>query len=191
MRVPGINAWHKAETSPWVVNMTYDLWNVVSYEGSFYALISLENIDWNINPHESDNWGLIGSYDPAINEYELSETEYVECNGEVFYPVINPNADELKEQYNIVRHDPRNPNLKKHILRLAIYELHKLISPNNVSQARITDYETSIIWLRDASRLKINPHIPRRIGEDKKPVSDFAIATFARDYDPNNNPWQI
>lgn len=43
-----------------------------------------------------------------------------------------------------------------------------------------------------ASRLKINPHIPRKLDEDdNKPVTEYAIATFARDYDPNKNPWQI
>lgn len=191
VRVPGVYAWEKVEVSPWIVNLTYMPWDVVSYEGSFYALLSQENTDWNTNPHDNDNWGLIGSYDPSIDTYELAETEYVEYNGEVFHPVINPNADELKENFNIIKHDPRNPNLKKHILRLAVYELHKLISPNNVSQARITDYETSIIWLRDASRLKINPQIPRKLGPDKKPLSDIAVATFMRDYDPYKNPWQI
>lgn len=191
VRAPGVNGWEKVEAAPWIVNMTYMPWEVVSYNGLFYTLISQENTDWNTNPHDNDNWGLIGSYDPSINTYELSSTEYVEYNGEVFYPVINPNADELKENFNIILHDPRNGNLKKHILRIAVYELHKLISPNNVSQARITDYETSIIWLRDASRLKINPQIPRKLGPDKKPVSDIVVSTFMRSYDPNQNPWQI
>lgn len=191
VRVPGLNGWERIMTTPWIVNLEYNLWDVVSFEGAFYTLLSLDDIDWNTNPYESDNWGLIGSYDPSINEYELSSTEYVEYNGEIFVPVLNPNSDELKEQYNIVEDDPRNGNLKKHILRLAVYELHKLISPNNVSQARITDYETSIMWLRDASRLKINPQIPRKLGEDKKPVTDFAVATYMRDYDPYKNPWQI
>ena len=27
--------------------------------------------------------------------------------------------------------------------------------------------------------------------DDNKPVAEYAIATFARDYDPNKNPWQI
>ena len=105
---------------------------------------------------------------------------------------MNVNADAVEEGVNIKLDDPRNANVKKHLLRLAIYELHKLISPNNISSARITDYETSITWLRDASRLKINPKIPRRIDDDdNKPVAEYAIATFARDYDPNKNPWQI
>ena len=74
---------------------------------------------------------------------------------------------------------------------MSLYELHKLVSPNNVSSVRITDYETSITWLRDAARMRINPGIPRKMGEDDKPIADFAIATFQRDYDPNKNPWQL
>ena len=191
VRVPGSIGWERVSTTPWIVNCEYDVWDVVSFEGQFYTLLNVDEIDWNSDPHKSDNWGLIGSYDSSLNDYELSSTEYVEYNGEVFVPILNPNSDEIKEQYNVVLDDPRNSNLKKHILRLAIYELYKLISPNNVSAARITDYETSITWLRDASRLKINPQIPRRLGPDKKPVTDFAVATFMRDYDPRHNPWQV
>lgn len=102
-----------------------------------------------------------------------------------------PVADELKEGYNIRAHDPRNANIKKHMVRLALYELHKLISPNNISSARITDYETSITWLRDANRMKINPQIPRKLDDQNKPTAEYAIATFQRDYDPYQNPWQI
>lgn len=103
-----------------------------------------------------------------------------------------PVADELKEGYNIRAHDPRNANIKKHMVRLALYELHKLISPNNISSARITDYETSITWLRDANRMKINPQIPRKLDDQNKPTVEYAIATFQRDYyDPYQNPWQI
>lgn len=208
IRIPGINAWvEKEDVGEWVANYQYMLWDVVAYDGHFYALINLEQegyvpeepgdeenpaptMDLTVNPYESECWGLIGEYDENY-AYELSEHEYVEFGGRVFYPEMNPNADEPTVGHNIQIGDPRNGNIKKHLLRLAVYELHKLISPNNVSSARITDYETSIMWLRDASRLKINPQIPRKIDEEKKPVTDYAIATFARDYDPNKNPWQI
>lgn len=191
VRVPGVSAWAKADVQSWMANVTYQPWDVVSYNDKFYALLTVEDIDLTQNPHESENWGLIGSYDPQLNTYELSSTEYVEYNGEVFYPIANPNSDEPKEDYNITPHDPRNSNLKKHILRLAVYELHKLISPANISSSRITDYETSIMWLRDASRLKINPQIPRKLDDQNKPRADFATATYMRDYDPYKNPWQI
>ncbi len=192
IRIPGIDAWIEVENvSTWEANFEYELWAPVKYNGKFYALISLENIDLTVNPEESDNWGLIGEYTTDY-QYEVSEHEYVVMDDRLFYPTMNPNADSIEVGVNIKLDDPRNPNVKKHLLRLAIYELHKLISPNNISSARITDYETSILWLRDASKLKINPKIPRKLDEDDdKPVAEYAIATFARDYDPNKNPWQI
>ncbi len=192
IRVPGVDAWETVETQNWEANVPYELWDVVEYEGNFYTLIKNdEGIDLTINPYDSEYWGMIGDYD-ATYQYEFSDHEYVVYNNKVYIPSMAVNADELKDGYNIQESDPRNANVKKHMLRLAVYELHKLISPNNVSSARITDYETSITWLRDASRLKINPHIPRKLDEeDNKPVTEYAIATFARDYDPNKNPWQI
>ena len=192
IRVPGINGWGEVETIDWEANVPYELWQVVAYEGSFYALIKTdEDIDLTVNPYDSDYWGMIGDYDGTLNTYEFSSHEYVVYNNKVYVPIMNVNADELKEGYNIQQGDPRNANVKKHLLRLAVYELHKLISPNNVSSARITDYETSIMWLRDAARLKINPHIPRKLDEENKPVAEWAISTFAASYDPNKNPWQI
>lgn len=191
IRVPGVQAWESVETYEWQANLEYNLWEVVLYDGIYYTLLTQENIDWSANPLISDNWGRIGDYDPELNDYEYSEHEYVVFDDMVLHPVMPVNSDALVDGYNIRQHDPRNSNIKKHMLRLALYELHKLISPNNVSSARITDYETSIAWLRDASKLRINPKIPRRIDDERKPVAEYAIATFMRDYDPYQNPWQI
>ena len=186
------NAWEPVENvNEWVGNYDgYHLWSVVSYEDKFYALVTMDDLDLTVNPFNSNNWGLIGDYVQDY-PYEFKETEYVVYNGQVYVPTMKPTADELKEGYNIRLHDPRNSNIKKHLVRLALYELHKLISPNNVSSARITDYEASIMWLRDANRCKINPQIPRKLDFENKPVAEYAIATFMRDYDPNKNPWQI
>lgn len=190
IRIPGISAWELVETATWEPNVEYSEWDVVEWERQYFALLSLEDIDLTINPMESDNWGLIGHYDPEY-EYELKDTEYVECEGHVWIPVLSPTADKLQEGYNFRYHDPRNANIKKHMIKISLYELHKLISPNNVSTARIKDYETTMQWLHDANRCKINPQIPRKLDEEKKPVSEIAMATFQRDYDPRKNPWQI
>lgn len=191
IRIPGANGWEEVETTNWIANVEYALWDVVSYGEKFYALIDTDLIDFTKNPVESDNWGQIGDFDKSYNSYEFSQTEYVVYFGKVYRPVMDVNSDDLVDGFNMRKNDPRNPNVKKHLLRLAVYELTKMISPNNVSSARITDYENSIEWLRDASRLRINPQIPRKVDEKKQPETDYAIATFARDYDPNNNPWQI
>lgn len=75
------------------------------------------------------------------------------------------------------------------MIRLVIYELTKQIAPNNVSVVRMRDYEDSMKWLNDASKLRINPQILRRLGENKKTVTDWQMATFQTDYDPYKNPW--
>lgn len=190
IRIPGISAWKPIETSAWEPNIEYHEWDVVSWDGRFFALLSRNGIDLTVNPMESDNWGLIGQYDPNY-AYEFKDTEYVEYDGRVWIPTMSPVADTLKEGYNFRYHDPRNSNIKKHMIKISLYELHKLISPNNVSQARITDYEATMQWLHDANRCKINPQIPRKLDDEKKPVSEIAMATFQRDYDPRQNPWQI
>ena len=109
--------------------------------------------------------------------------------GRVFYPGTDVNADLPQRGVNLTPHDPRNYNLKKHMVRLALYELTKLIAPNNVSVVRMRDYEDSMKWLADAARLRLNPQIPRKVAEDNKPVTDWQLATFQTDYDPWKNPW--
>lgn len=191
IRVPGVRAWERLTVDPWEPNVAYEQWTVVSFDDNYFTLLSAEkDVDLTIDPMESDDWGMIGEYDEKY-QYELSPHEYVVFKGGVYYPVMNPNADEVLLNANIKNHDPRNPNLKKHLLRLSLYELHKLISPANISSSRITDYETSILWLRDASRLKLNPGIPRKLARDKRPVTDFATATYTRRYDPYENMWHV
>jgi hypothetical protein len=183
-----VSGWLETGYTDWQP-IIYGLWEVVKYEDSFYTLMSLENFDNNTNPFESDNWGAIADYSPEHNEYAISEHEYVVYNHKVFYPEIDVNADIPEIGKNLSLHDPRNYNLKKHIVRLSIYELTKLIAPNNVSVVRMRDYEDSMKWLSDAAKLKLNPQIPRKLSEDKKPVTDWQMATFQTNYDPYKNPW--
>lgn len=175
-------------TSPWQP-VDYKLWAVVEYQEGFYTLMSLDDFDNNIDPLQSGNCGTIADYAPEYNAYELSGNEYVVYEGHVFFPENDVNADIPAVGTNLVLHDPRNYNLKKHMIRLAIYELTKHIAPNNVSVVRMRDYEDSMKSLNDASKLRINPQIPHRLGEDKKPVTDWQMVTFQTDYDPYKNPW--
>lgn len=188
IRIPMVFGWLEVQTASWQPT-DYRLWDVVEYQDGFYTLVSLDDFDNNIDPLQSENWGAIADYDPEYNAYELSGNEYVVYEGRVFSPETDVNADIPVVGTNLVLHDPRNYNLKKHMVRLAIYELTKQIAPNNVSVVRMHDYEDSMKWLNDASKLRINPQIPRRLGEDKKPVTDWQMATFQTDYDPYKNPW--
>lgn len=188
IRIPMVEGWLEAEVAPWQP-VDYAPWDVVLFDGAFYTLLTEEDFDNNLTPLESDCWGAIADYDSAYNEYEFSEHEYVVYVGRVFYPGTDVNADLPERGVNLVPHDPRNYNLKKHMVRLALYELTKLIAPNNVSVVRMRDYEDSMKWLSDAARLRLNPQIPRKVAEDNKPVTDWQLATFQTDYDPWKNPW--
>lgn len=190
IRIPIVGGWLEAPTESWQP-VDYQLWSVVEYDGAFYTLMTLDGFDNNIDPLASDCWGAIADYDPAYNEYELSVHEYVVYDGRVFYPETDVNADAPYVGQNLSPHDPRNYNLKKHMVRLALYELTKLIAPNNVSVVRMRDYEDSMKWLNDAAKLRLNPQIPRKIDETKKPVTDWQLATFQTDYDPYRNPWLV
>lgn len=188
IRIPLVSGWLEAYYFDWEP-VEYNLWDVVRYEGVFYTLMSLDSFDNNITPLESENWGAIADYDSSYNQYELNGHEYVVYEGKVFYPELDVNSDIPEVGKNLSLHDPRNYNLKKHMLRLAVYELTKLIAPNNVSVVRLRDYEDSMKWLNDAAKLRLNPQIPRRLAEDKKPVMDWQLATFQTSYDPYKNPW--
>ena len=190
IRIPMVAGWIEAETTLWQP-VDYPLWTVVEYEGAFYTLMTLDGFDNNIDPLTSDCWGAIADYDSAYNDYELSDHEYVVYEGRVFYPETDVNTDVPELGNNLSLHDPRNYNLKKHMVRLAIYELTKLIAPNNVSAVRMRDYEDSMKWLNDAAKLRLNPQIPRKVDETKKPVTDWQLATFQSDYDPYRNPWMV
>ena len=190
VRIPMVCGWLEAMTETWQP-VEYPLWRVVEYDGSFYTLMNLDGSDNNADPFSSDCWGAIADYDPAYNDYELSEHEYVVYDGRVFYPETDVNTDIPQVGRNLSPQDPRNYNLKKHMVRLAVYELAKLIAPNNVSIVRMRDYEDSMKWLNDAAKLRLNPQIPRKLDEKKKPVTAWQLATFQTDYDPYRNPWLV
>lgn len=189
IRLPLVNGWQLIQHTQWTPTEYGEIWTVVEYNNEFYTLMSLEDFDNNKTPLESSNWGAIADYDSEHNEFDLSGHDYVIRYGKVWRPETDVNADIPTAGENIILRDPRNYNLKKHMVRLAIYELTKLIAPNNVSTIRIRDYEDSMKWLYDASKLRINPQIPRKLAEDKKEVMDWQLATFQAEYDPWKNPW--
>ncbi len=191
IRIPMVQAWEQVEATEWQPTI-YSLWDVVSYNDAFYTLMTLDEFDNNITPYASDCWGMIADYDPEHNDYNLEGHDYVVYDGAVFKPILDPNSDVPIIGHNIALGDPRNYNIKKHMIRLSLYELTKAIAPNNVASVRLRDYEDSMKWLYDASKLKLNPQIPRRLsGQDNQPITDWQLATFQTDYDPYRNPWMI
>ena len=200
IHVPGIKVWQEAEVSNWEPNCEWEKDQVCRYSGKFYQYIGtaedeaeMHEGDSVLSPKEDDKWGLIGGYNSGL-EYDFSEgvRDYVVAENAVFYPVMNPNPDKLVEGVNITLDDPRNQNVVMHMARIALYHLHSIISPANISETRRWAYEDSVQWLYNASKFKINPQIPRkRDNEDMMPKVDWACETFQRNYNPNENPWLI
>lgn len=195
IRIPGLVCWVPVATVTWEQYAEYGLHTVVGYQGNYYMLDTLEGFDSGLNPVESDCWSQIGEYIDDISTYSYSvedeDYDYVVSEGLVFKPVINPNADKLEEGKNIVKEDPRNRNIIKHLVRIATYYLHQTISPTNISETRRVMYEDSMDWLYKASKFKLNPQIPRRKDEKGVDKVDWAVATFERALNPYENPWMI
>jgi len=191
IRVPGVNAWDVIQTYDWQPT-PYTLWEVVKFDSHYYTLTTLTGYDNIVDPKTSTCWGLIGNYDNTLDTYELSNHEYVVYNDKVYYPITNPNADTPVLNTNIDNDDPRNESLVTHMIQLAVFELYKQISPNNVSQFRIVDYDHAMVWLKDCAKLKINPKLDRKIDRNtNEPVSNWQLGTFERQFNPYENPWQI
>lgn len=191
IRIPGVDGWEKVEVEDWQP-VVYEINTPVRFNGKYYMLYSLNHYDETIKPAWLSNcWGEIADYDDTYNQYEFADTEFVVYEGELYRPVMNPNSDVVEVGKNVILHDPRNTNIKKHMVRLALYELTKNISANNVSIIRRTDYEESMDWLDRANKMKINPGLPRKLDDTGRPNLDWGIATFQKQYDPYENPWQI
>lgn len=196
IHIPNCNPWQEMEYFAWKPNMLWDEGNVCFYGDKYYMYIGGDAPDPNKpepTPDIDDRWGLIADY---TLDYEYNHLEgahdYVVHNGKVYVPVLNPNAAKLADGENIMKDDPRNINVVAHMSRIALYYLHQLISPTNISETRRWAFEDSMDWLYKASKFKINPQIPRKMednGVDKK--VDWAIATFQKDFDPNENDWLI
>lgn len=199
IQIPGDTTWKAVDIREWEPNCQWSKNEVCHYEKNFYQyLLSEEEAEGLENhgvlsPEEDDAWGMIGDYSETY-KYNYSEGayDYVVCDGYVFYPVMNPNPDALEEGVNIMKDDPRNMSIITHMSRIAIYHLHALISPTNISETRRWGYEDSISWLYNASKFKINPQLPRKKdNESGESKVDWACATYQRDYNPYENAWLI
>jgi len=203
IHIPGCTAWQEVEVTPWEGNLELTQYAVVSYDDLFYMLNAEEDADPTLSPDQNDCFALIGDYSLDY-EYAYGDDshDYVVSDSKVFKAILNPNATAVADgvnievaegnEVNIVIDDPRNANVVAHMTHIAIWYALQLISPTNISEAKRWAFEDSMTWLVNASKFKINPQLPRKhecpVGE---PKVDWALATFQRSYNPNENPWLI
>lgn len=192
IQIPDVTAWKEVDVTTWEPNMEWKVNQVCSYDGNFYAKNEIaETTGAVITPDNDDTWGLIADYSPKYN-YSVGTNDYVVFDKHVFEPKFNPNADKIEIGTNIVADDPRNLNVITHMVRIATYYLHQMISPTNISETRRLAYEDSMLWLSNAARFKINPKIPRKIEHPEgQPVVDFALDTYQRQFNPWDDMWII
>lgn len=193
IQIPGVHAWVIVPYSEWQPNVDYPTHSVVVHKDVFYTLIDkVEDMDLTLTPVESTCWGQIGEYTTDYTySCDSNSYDYVVSDGVVYKPIINPNADTLMENSNIVRDDPRNLNVIKHMTRIAIYYLHQTISPTNISETRRLMYEDSMNWLLMASKFKLNPQIKRKVDNNGTEKVDWALASYQKELNVDDNPWVI
>ncbi len=196
IHIPGAVAWQEVEATQWEPVLEWKKDDVCLFNGNYYQYLFAEASGEQsgvLTPEEDEAWGMIGEYSSDL-EYDYSEGvfDYVVCEGSVFYPMMNPNADAFEVGVNVMLDDPRNINVVAHMSRIALYYLHQLISPTNISESRKWAYEESMTWLYNASKFKINPQLPRKKEHDTGNAKvDWALATYQKSYDPNENSWLI
>jgi len=163
----------------------YYVGDIVERDGDYYDCLANNGYSFqNIRvPGAVNDWELIASttadeYDPERDDYVTGDI--VELDGLYFQAMSDDvNGDKPQLGVNVYRNDPRNKNIKKHLARLALYEMHKGISPNNISATVFGDWEYSMMWLKKCNDLKINPQIDRRTSEDGKISVDWAISSLS------------
>ncbi len=166
--------------------------------GAYYTLASLDGYDNNLTPKESDCWGEIADYDPQYNAYALDGHDYVVYGGLVFVP---GNGCECRRAGAGSKPDAGRPAQlqpeKAHGAPGTVQLAKRLIAPNNVSVVRMRDYEDSMRWLSDASKLRLNPadtaqggrgqqtgdglaagDLPERLRPVQEPVADLTLNFF-------------
>ena len=193
IHIPGCVAWKEVEFVNWEANMEWSQHAVCLYDGNFYTMVDGIDETPNVSPDENGSWAMIGDYSL---DYEYSNDEadhdYVVAEGKVFVPILNPNTTVIVEDVNITLDDPRNASVVENMAHIAIWYALQLISPTNISESKRWAYEDSMKWLYDASKFKINPQLPRKMEHvPGDPKVDWALATFQRSYNPNDNPWLI
>lgn len=123
---------------------------------------------------------IAGTYEFDFDRNDYETNTLVAYNDEYYRAVGVVNFDVPELGVNLKEDDPRSVSICKHFTQLAVYELYKKVSPNNISHTVMTDYEASTKWLEKCNKMSINPGVERRGGgSDGTGVSvDWAIGEF-------------
>ena len=182
------NPWTLLEYVEWTTDI-FNLNDIVLYGNGLYRLTQTSGYDNLIPPNVNPVWSLLEEYDATKDDYSVGD--YVLYYGYPYKANSLPNRDDIIINKNVMINDPRNLNLKKHMVRIAWFELSKNIAPNNISQTKVNDYEESVKWLSDCNKCKINPGIPRIKDVEGNSRADWAFASFQSPDTIYKNPWYV
>jgi len=185
-----VNPWMPATASIWTASV-WNLLDIVEYEGGYYQLTNLALINYLTPPNLApDNWTAIEPYNTLYNAYAVGDI--VVLNNELFQAVGEVNSHEILAGRNVIKKDPRNPTLIKHLTQLSWYDVTKKLAPSNVSQSILNDYEETCKWLKSCNKCQISPQgIPRNVDADGNKVNDWAFADFESDASQTNSAWMV
>lgn len=101
---------------------------------------------------------------PQFNASDVgsyTEGDVIRSNTDVLYTVNtdSPGTD-LNDEDDYTKGDPRNKQLVKVVVDIAMYELHSRISPRNIPDLRLKRFEDAMRWLRDVQKEMIVPDLP-------------------------------
>lgn len=183
IRIPNIEGWKEVNFDEWIYQ-EYNVGDVVIYNNQFYELFDLFEVDFSWSPDlDVKNWKVLEPYNQN-KHYKIGEkciyTSTIDGKYKIVEAFLNVNKTEPIVGTNIILEDPRNRAIRKHLIRLAAYELAKRISPNNISTVRLKDYEDSMVWLNRAGKLQITPKIKRKIRGDGYKTSEWATAQLIK-----------
>lgn len=162
----------------------YYIDDIVLFGTEYYRCVCENGMSFNDIriPNSVNFW--VETLDIATETYTEGKLDYEEGNtisydGKYFTASsIAVNGTQPVEYLNVTKSDPRNANIRKHMARLSLYELCKAISPNNISNTVLNDWEYSMKWLSQCNKMTITPTISRKVDGSGKEVSDWVIGEF-------------
>lgn len=183
IRIPSVEGWEEVDCVDWIYD-DYNLGDVVFYKGKYYELVDLFEVDFSWSPDiATKNWNALEPYSEH-KAYRIGEKciyqSVIDGKYKVVEAFLNVNKTKPNIGENLIPEDPRNRTIRKHLIRLAAYELAKRISPNNISEVRLKDYEDSMLWLNRASKLQITPKIKRKMRDDGYKTSEWATTQLIK-----------
>lgn len=160
----------------------------VKYLDDFYHLTTEEGYLSTVTPDKLPCFTKVPAYSDDI---PVNIGDYVGFQGELFKCLANVNADTPALKVNIVQHDPRNHSLVKHMVEISLYYSFSEFAANNLPQARVNAYEMAESWLKDASRLRIDPQLERKKSKKGTDETLHAMSQFVNSSQYKDNTWAI